>query len=241
MYAVPKQVCVSPPTMFLENAGRLHCRAKSNLVFGSDPSAPTTGIMRASIIIASALSVAQAAPCDIYQTAGTPCVAAHSLTRALFSAYNGPLYSVNRTDGSTMDIGLLAPGGVVNAKAQDSFCAGSSCIVSTIYDQSSRANHLTISPPGGAWRHPGLPVNATRYPTKIAGAAAYAAYFETKMGYRIDKTSGVATGNEEETLYMITSAENVNGGCCFGAFSAARMSAQCCASSASIRFAPPPP
>ena len=30
-------------------------------------------------------------PCDIYAAAGTPCVAAHSTTRALFAAYNGPL------------------------------------------------------------------------------------------------------------------------------------------------------
>ena len=121
------------------------------------------------------------------------------MTRALFSSYAGPLYSVNRSsDGATMDIGLLAPGGVVNSKAQDTFCAGAACIVSSIYDQTSRGNHLTISPPGGAWKHPGLPVNATRYPTQIAGSAAYAAYFETKQGYRIDKTSGVATGNEEE-------------------------------------------
>ena len=171
--------------------------------------------MRATLVIASALSAA-AAPCDILAAAGTPCVAAHALTRALFSAYAGPLYSVNRTsDGATMDIGLLAPGGEVNAKAQDAFCAGTSCIVSSIYDQTARHNDLTISPPGGAWKHPGLPVNATRYPTKIAGAAAYAAFFETKQGYRIEKTSGVATGNEEETLYMVTSAENVNGGCCF--------------------------
>jgi len=37
---------------------------------------------------------AQAAslPCDIYASAGTPCVAAHSTTRALFASYNGPLY-----------------------------------------------------------------------------------------------------------------------------------------------------
>ena len=33
-------------------------------------------------------------PCDIYGKAGTPCVAAHSMTRALYGAYRGPLYSV---------------------------------------------------------------------------------------------------------------------------------------------------
>ena len=33
-------------------------------------------------------------PCDIYAAGGAPCVAAHSTTRALYAAYNGPLYQV---------------------------------------------------------------------------------------------------------------------------------------------------
>ncbi|HLP77305.1 MAG TPA: arabinofuranosidase catalytic domain-containing protein, partial [Candidatus Paceibacterota bacterium] len=35
-------------------------------------------------------------PGDIYAAAGTPCVAAHSSTRALYASYNGPLYQVMR-------------------------------------------------------------------------------------------------------------------------------------------------
>jgi hypothetical protein len=34
------------------------------------------------------------------------------------------------------------------------------------------------------------------------------------MGYRIDATNSVATGNEAETLYMVTSGKHVNGGEC---------------------------
>ncbi|HXS67460.1 MAG TPA: arabinofuranosidase catalytic domain-containing protein, partial [Candidatus Polarisedimenticolia bacterium] len=30
-------------------------------------------------------------PCDVYAAANTPCVAAHSSTRALYATYNGPL------------------------------------------------------------------------------------------------------------------------------------------------------
>ena len=52
----------------------------------------------ASALLATACLVgggtAQAAtsqPCDIYAAGGTPCVAAHSTTRALYGAYNGPL------------------------------------------------------------------------------------------------------------------------------------------------------
>src|SRR5262245_55757134 len=73
---------------------------------------------------------ALAAPCDIYASGGTPCVAAHSTTRAMFSAYNGPLYQVRRSsDNTTRDIGLLSAGGTANAAQQDSFCAGTSCVI----------------------------------------------------------------------------------------------------------------
>ena len=41
-------------------------------------------------------AVLGAGPCDIYQTGGTPCMAAHSTVRALYGAYSGPLYTVKR-------------------------------------------------------------------------------------------------------------------------------------------------
>ena len=47
-------------------------------------------------------------PCDIYAAAGDPCVAAHSTTRALYAAYDGPLYQVLRqSDGKTLDVGVV--------------------------------------------------------------------------------------------------------------------------------------
>ncbi|MEW9534713.1 arabinofuranosidase catalytic domain-containing protein, partial [Microbispora sp. NPDC049125] len=56
---------------------------------------------------------ATSGPCDIYASGGTPCVAAHSTTRALYANYNGPLYQVRRSsDNTTRDIGVLAAGGV---------------------------------------------------------------------------------------------------------------------------------
>src|SRR5881392_4014280 len=67
-------------------------------------------------------------PCDIYAAGGTPCVAAHSSTRALYASYNGPLYQVMRqSDGKTLDIGVVKPsskdgGGYADAAAQDNFC-----------------------------------------------------------------------------------------------------------------------
>jgi hypothetical protein len=44
--------------------------------------------------VATAAATVAAGPCDIYFNANTPCVAAHSLVRALYDSYNGPLYQV---------------------------------------------------------------------------------------------------------------------------------------------------
>ncbi|HEY6358512.1 MAG TPA: arabinofuranosidase catalytic domain-containing protein, partial [Vicinamibacterales bacterium] len=101
----------------------------------------------------SALPPRPQGPCDIYGGAGDPCVAAHSTTRALFAAYNGPLYQVLRqSDGRTHDIGVVQPGldagGYADAAAQDGFCANTYCWITTIYDQSGKHNDLTQAPRG---------------------------------------------------------------------------------------------
>lgn len=94
--------------------------------------------MRVALSLTAATVVAATGPCDIFNLAGTPCVAAHSLVRALMDSYAGPLYQVRRlADNSTLDIGLLAPGGFANAAAQDTFCKGQACVVQRIYDQSA--------------------------------------------------------------------------------------------------------
>src|SRR2546423_14729238 len=87
----------------------------------------------AGVTTASTASAATSLPCDIYGAAGTPCVAAHSTTRALYGSYNGPLYQVQRaSDSAKTNIGLLAAGGYANAAAQDSFCAGTTCLITEI-------------------------------------------------------------------------------------------------------------
>src|SRR5438067_1096662 len=84
---------------------------------------------------ASVSHAAVTGPCDIYASGGTPCVVAHSTTRALFGSYNGPLYQVQRTsDGTLQNIGVLSAVGVANAATQDSFCAGTSCTITRVYD-----------------------------------------------------------------------------------------------------------
>src|SRR5438034_8202941 len=67
-------------------------------------------------------------PCDIYGAAGTPCVAAHSTTRALYASYNGPLYQVKRQSGDkTLDIGIVD--GYADATSQDTFCDNTLCVL----------------------------------------------------------------------------------------------------------------
>ena len=58
-------------------------------------------------------------PCDIFATGSTPCVAAHSTVRALYGAFNGPLYQVKRaSDNKTIDIGVVSTGGYADAASQ---------------------------------------------------------------------------------------------------------------------------
>jgi non-reducing end alpha-L-arabinofuranosidase len=155
-------------------------------------------------------------PCDIYASGGTPCVAAHSTVRALFSAYNGNLYQVRRaSDNATLDIGTLSTGGYANAAAQDSFCAGTGCVISIIYDQSGHGNNLTPAPAGGYVHTPDSPANASALPLMVAGHKVYGVYITSGIGYRDDTASGTATGDNPEGEYAIFDGTHYNGGCCF--------------------------
>ncbi|RAO64161.1 uncharacterized protein BHQ10_000173 [Talaromyces amestolkiae] len=176
------------------------------------------GILALGLVATS--SFVAAGPCDIYSSGGTPCVAAHSTTRALYDAYSGPLYQVIRnSDSSKTDISPLAAGGVANSAAQDSFCSGTTCLISIIYDQSGKGNHLTQAPKGG-WSGPGPNGSdnlstATSAPIYLNGQKAYGVFIAPGDGYRNDKTSGIATGDAAEGMYAIFDGTHYNGGCCF--------------------------
>jgi non-reducing end alpha-L-arabinofuranosidase len=171
----------------------------------------------AALVAGGAAPVSAASgPCDIYAAGGTPCVAAHSTTRALFASYNGALYQVRRaSDGATMNIGVLSAGGVANAAAQDSFCAGTSCVITEIFDQTGRGNNLTQAPGGGAAGGPDNLASATAAPTVLNGHKAYGVFVAPGTGYRDDRTSGIATGDNPEGEYAIFDGTHFNGGCCF--------------------------
>ncbi|CAK7231659.1 hypothetical protein SBRCBS47491_008005 [Sporothrix bragantina] len=165
-------------------------------------------------------SLAAAGPCDIYAAGNTPCVAAHSTTRALYSAYSGPLYQVQRgSDDTTTDITPLSAGGVANAAAQDSFCSGTTCLITIVYDQSGRGNHLTQAPPGGfsgpeSNGYDNL-AGAVGAPVTLNGQKAYGVFVSPGTGYRNNQASGTATGDEAEGLYAVLDGTHYNGNCCF--------------------------
>jgi hypothetical protein len=155
-------------------------------------------------------------PCDIYAAGGTPCVAAHSTTRALYAAYDGPLYQVRRSsDNTTTNISPLSAGGVANAARQDSFCSGTICVITEIYDQSGDGNNLTAAPAGGAAETSDGLATATAAPVMVGGHEAYGVYIAAGDGYRDDSTKDIATGNNPESEYDIVDGTHSNNGCCF--------------------------
>jgi hypothetical protein len=93
------------------------------------------------------------------------------------------------------------------------------CQVVRFFDQSPQGNDLV--PAGPAINNPNYDnaVNATRHPLFVGGGGGggggggnctnkvYGAQFESGMGYRVANTTGVAKGNEPETLYFVTSGE----------------------------------
>lgn len=161
-----------------------------------------------------------AGPCDLYSSGGTPCIAAHSTTRALYSAYSSSLYQVKRnSDSTTTTIAPLSAGGVANAAAQDTFCANTTCLITVIYDQSGRGNHLTQAPPGG---FDGPDTNgydnlasAIGAPVTLNGQKAYGVFVSPGTGYRNDAVSGSATGDAAEGMYAVLDGTHYNGACCF--------------------------
>jgi hypothetical protein len=165
-------------------------------------------------------------PCDLYVRVGTPCVAAHSTTRALYASYDGPLYQVRRlSDQQVKDIGVVSgtagpdAGGYADAAAQDAFCAHTTCLITKIYDQSPMHNDLT-QPPRGGFSGPAmggfnnLPI-ADMAPVTLGGHKVYGVFIAPGMGLRNNDTRGIAVDDQPEGMYWVINGQHFNGGCCF--------------------------
>jgi hypothetical protein len=174
------------------------------------------------VLLGAAFAMAQRpqGPCDIYAAAHDPCVSAVSTTRALYKAYNGPLYQVIRqSDGKTLNIGVVARGGYADAAAQDAFCANTTCWITTIYDQSPEHNDLTQAPRGG-FSGPAmggfnnLPL-ADMAPVTVMGHKVYGVFIEPGMGLRNDHPKATAVDDQAEGIYWVINGHHFNSGCCF--------------------------
>ncbi|PWY88174.1 alpha-L-arabinofuranosidase B [Aspergillus heteromorphus CBS 117.55] len=175
---------------------------------------------RRTLVALGLAATASAGPCDIYSEGGVPCIAAHSTTRALYSAFSGALYQIQRgSDDTTTTISPLTAGGVADAAAQDTFCANTTCLITIIYDQSGHGNHLTQAPPGG-FDGPDVDgydnlASAIGAPVTLNGQKAYGVFVSPGTGYRIDDGNGTATGDEPEGMYAVLDGTHYNGECCF--------------------------
>jgi len=158
-------------------------------------------------------------PCDIYEAYGTPCVAAHSTTRLLYSKYHGPLYQVMReSDGKTLDIGTVK-GGYADAAAQDRFLEGTIGYIVKIYDQSGYGNDLTAAAPGtflgpAKGEFNTVPI-ADMAPAVLDGHKVYGAFFMPGMGLRNNNASYLAINDEPEGIYYVIDGTHFDSGCCF--------------------------
>ena len=178
------------------------------------------GVRLAVIPRSAASPLGPQGPCDIYAAAGTPCVAAHSTTRTLYSSYNGPLYQVKRpSDNKTLDIGFVS-GGYADSAAQDKFCVNTTCVINLIYDQSGKGNHLYQAPPGPNFPGPAKGAFDTQpiadmAPITINGRKAYGVYIMPGMGLRNNNAVGIAINDEPEGIYYVIDGTHYDSGCCF--------------------------
>jgi len=167
-------------------------------------------------------------PCDLYATAGTPCAAAYSTIRGLKKGYVGPLYQVRNMSsamntgagGGTMDI-FMAADGFANTAPQDTFCAGTTCTVSILYDHSGNMNHLKVAPKGSTngGMYSGMDdfeSSATKGMLTVGGHRVYALYMAAREGYRLTaKGVGMPLGNTSQGIYMLADGTHAGMACCW--------------------------
>jgi len=157
-------------------------------------------------------------PCDIYAAANTPCVAAHSTVRALYGTYTGALYQVRRaSDKALKDVPVLSAGGFADVSVQDSFCTGTTCTISILYDQSPSKNDLVKSSVAHWLPNGGVEANAANAKITVSGHSVHGIYVtaNSNVAYRNNSTKGVVKGDLPEAMYMVVDGKRYNDSCCF--------------------------
>jgi hypothetical protein len=168
-------------------------------------------------------------PGDVIKAAGTPVVAAHAMTRALFASYTGPLFKALRdSDKEEKDIGIVASTGLVDMTALNAFCSGTTCKVTTLYDQSGNGNDMwrgdvaTNAPMDNGETPKLCDLMAIEY-MSLADGSKLPIAVETGSMWKSkaqclrnrDKTKNMPTGSNPQTTYAIFHAKYLNNNCCF--------------------------
>jgi len=204
------------------NAGKTGSGASAP---GSGGSAGTTG--------AGGSTSADTLPGDIAKAAGTPMVAAHSMTRAMFASYTGPLFKALRvSDKQEKDIGIVAATGLVDLSDLSTFCSATTCKVSTLYDQSGNGNDMwkgdtAANAPMDNGEAPKLcdlldieywqMSDGTKVPLALEhGYESGKSYKSPAQCLRNrDKAKNMPKGATPETQYSVFHGKYANDNCCF--------------------------
>jgi len=171
-------------------------------------------------------TAASSLPGDVAKAAGTPFVAAHAMTRTLFAGYTGPLFKALRvSDKQEKDIGIVASTGLADLATLNTFCSGTSCKVTTLYDQSGNGNDM--------WRadDPNTNQPGTKKPCDLMDIDYWQMSDGTKVPIVIetgamwkspaqclrnrDKTKSMPIDAKPQTEYAIFHAKYLNNNCCF--------------------------
>ena len=165
-------------------------------------------------------------PCDIYAAANTPCAAAYSTTRILYSTYHGPLYQVRigagasntGSGGTTADIGVIAEGTYADGNAQDTACGTGTCTISKLYDQSGKGNDLVVAKKGcytGTAASDDYESTAKTKSVTISGHKVYALYMKSQEGYRNDTPTGAPKNGAAQGTYEVADGTHPGTACCW--------------------------
>lgn len=167
-------------------------------------------------------------PCDIYAAGTTPCVAAYSTIRRINSKYTGPLYKVRNgssakntgSGGMEKDIPQTADG-FADTSVQDTFCSGSICTFSLLYDQSGSGNNLPVAKKGNTaggstGGEDDYESSATKGSLMVNGHKVYSLYMAAHEGYRLQAVGkNMPRGTASQGVYELADGTHVGTACCW--------------------------
>src|SRR5690606_28011635 len=108
--------------------------------------------------------------------------------------------------------------GFADSAMQDAFCSGTTCTITILYDQTGHGNFLEAQTPdssvGGFQGQ--TAANAMAEQLMVGGHQVYSLYTRPAQAYWNDgSSSGMPLDAEPQGVYMVTSGEHYNGGCCY--------------------------